>query len=58
MWEFFCGGQIKDIFSREDFRRITLTGQSAKGVIAGLGLAGYLLALLGLKNIINREEGD
>ena len=36
---------ITNIFAREEFRRKTITGGAAKGVIAGLGAEGYLLAL-------------
>ncbi len=36
---------ITNIFAREEFRRKTMTGGAAKGVIAGLGAKGYLLAL-------------
>ena len=36
---------ITNIFAREEFRRKTITGGAAKGVIAGLGVKGYLLAL-------------
>ncbi|AYO30714.1 MAG: 3-dehydroquinate dehydratase [Thermoanaerobacteraceae bacterium] len=48
---------LSNIFSREDFRRKTLTGQSAIGIIAGLGAEGYILALMGLKNILHKREG-
>lgn len=48
---------LSNIFSREDFRNKTLTGQSARGIIAGLGAEGYILALLGLKSIIDLKEG-
>lgn len=36
---------LSNIFAREDFRRITMTGGAVAGVIAGLGPAGYLCAL-------------
>lgn len=48
---------LSNIFSREDFRRTTITGQRAMGIIAGLGAEGYILALIGLKNILCKKEG-
>lgn len=39
---------ISNIFAREDFRRVSLLSQSCLGVISGLGLQGYELALLRL----------
>jgi 3-dehydroquinate dehydratase II len=36
---------ISNIFSREDFRKISHVSAKAKGVISGLGLQGYTLAV-------------
>lgn len=36
---------ISNIHSREEYRRHSVTAEKAKGVIAGLGLDGYRLAL-------------
>ncbi|MGB5006817.1 MAG: type II 3-dehydroquinate dehydratase [Ferruginibacter sp.] len=36
---------ISNIFSREDFRKLSHVSGKAKGVISGLGLKGYELAL-------------
>ncbi len=36
---------ISNIFSREDFRKISHISAQAKGVISGLGLKGYSLAV-------------
>ncbi len=36
---------ITNIFSREDFRKLSYVSGKAKGVISGLGLKGYALAL-------------
>ncbi|HNU88016.1 MAG TPA: type II 3-dehydroquinate dehydratase [Ferruginibacter sp.] len=36
---------ISNIFSREDFRKISHVSSKVKGVISGLGLKGYELAL-------------
>ena len=37
---------ISNIHSREDYRRVSVTAEKAKGLIAGFGLAGYRLALI------------
>ena len=42
---------ISNIFSRESFRTISHVSAKAKGVISGLGLKGYELALQALLNI-------
>jgi 3-dehydroquinate dehydratase II len=36
---------ISNIHAREEFRSTTVTGRAARGVITGLGFAGYLLAM-------------
>lgn len=36
---------ISNIHAREEFRHTTLTGAKARGIIAGLGLDGYRLAV-------------
>lgn len=41
---------ISDIFSREDFRKISVTGDNCKMIISGKGLEGYRLAI---ENLIN-----
>lgn len=41
---------ISNIFGREDFRKISHVSAKAKGVISGLGMKGYELAVL---NFIN-----
>ena len=40
---------ISNVHAREDFRQISYISGVAKGTIAGLGLQGYELALLNLK---------
>lgn len=42
---------ISNIHAREQFRRHSVTAEKARGVIAGLGLDGYRLALLALKSL-------
>lgn len=36
---------ISNIYAREEFRHISLTGKNCKGVLTGFGLDGYRLAL-------------
>jgi 3-dehydroquinate dehydratase-2 len=36
---------ISNIHAREEYRSKTVTGRAARGVITGLGFAGYLLAM-------------
>lgn len=36
---------ISNIYAREEFRHVSLTGKNCKGVLTGFGLAGYRLAL-------------
>jgi len=44
---------ISNIHAREPFRRISLVSGVADGVIAGLGVTGYRLALEALAGIVN-----
>ncbi len=43
---------ISNIHAREPFRRLSLTSGVAKGVIAGLGIDGYRMALEALAGIV------
>lgn len=36
---------ISDIYAREDFRKISVTGENCKEIISGKGLEGYKLAI-------------
>ena len=36
---------ISDIYAREDFRKISVTGENCIGIISGKGLDGYRLAI-------------
>ena len=42
---------ISNTFAREEFRHHSFTAQKSKGVIAGLGLEGYRLALMFLLSL-------
>lgn len=43
---------ISDIYAREDFRKISVTGESCLEIISGKGLVGYQLAIDKLLNDI------
>lgn len=47
---------LSNIHAREDFRRVTLTGRGAAGVISGLGAFGYLAAVDW--HLRRNEEGE
>ncbi|WP_068597450.1 type II 3-dehydroquinate dehydratase [Vaginella massiliensis] len=42
---------ISDIFAREDFRKISITGENCLEIISGKGLPGYQLAIDRFRNI-------
>ena len=47
---------ITNIYKREDFRHKSLISKSADGIICGLGVDGYIMALDGIKKIIANEN--
>tara|TARA_Y100001970_G_scaffold291987_1_gene431384 strand:- start:4312 stop:4758 length:447 start_codon:yes stop_codon:yes gene_type:complete len=47
---------ITNIYKREDFRHKSLISKAADGIICGLGTDGYIMALNGIKKIINNEN--
>ncbi len=47
---------ITNIYKREDFRHKSLISRAADGIICGLGTDGYIVALNGIKKIINNEN--
>ena len=47
---------ITNIYKREDFRHKSLISKAADGIICGLGVDGYVMALDGIKKIINNEN--
>ena len=47
---------ITNIYKREDFRHKSLISKAVDGIICGLGTEGYIMALNGIKNIINNEN--
>ena len=47
---------ITNIYKREDFRHKSLISKAADGIICGLGEDGYIMALDGIKKIINNEN--
>ncbi len=46
---------MSNIFSREEFRKKTVTGEKTLGVMAGFGAAGYWLAILAMKHILENK---
>lgn len=44
---------ISNIYAREEFRHVSLTGKNAEGVITGFGLAGYEMAV---KYLVGRKK--
>ena len=47
---------ITNIYKREDFRHKSLISKAADGIICGLGVDGYVMALDGIKKIIDNEN--
>jgi len=47
---------ITNIYKREDFRHKSLISKAADGIICGLGVDGYIMALDGIKKIIKNEN--
>ncbi len=43
---------ITNIYSREEFRHTSLTGRYANGIIMGMGLEGYSLAVRAIESLI------
>ncbi len=46
---------LSNIFKREDFRHHSYVALAAKGVICGLGVQGYLLALEAIKGLVPQD---
>lgn len=49
---------LSNIFQRESFRRESYVSPAAKGLIAGFGGTGYLLALEAMSHLIQPEKRD
>ena len=47
---------ITNIYNREEFRHKSLIAKVARSIICGFGTEGYILALQGLKKIIENEN--
>lgn len=46
---------ISNIYKREEFRHKSLISQEVNGIICGFGINSYILALDGIKNILNEN---
>ena len=49
---------LSNIHRRENFRHHTYTSKAATGVICGLGIQGYLMALEAMKNLIKTKKAN
>ena len=47
---------ISNIYSREDYRRKSITSEAVNGVICGFGENGYLLAIEAIKKLIYTDK--
>ena len=47
---------ISNIYSREDYRRKSITSEAVNGVICGFGEDGYLLAIEAMKKLIYTDK--
>ena len=47
---------ITNIYNREKFRHKSLISKTARSIICGFGVKGYILALEGIKEIIKNED--
>ena len=47
---------ITNIYKREDFRHKSLISKAADGIICGLGIEGYIMALDAVKKILSNEN--
>ena len=45
---------ITNIYKREEFRHKSLVSKAADGIICGLGVEGYIMALNGIKNLLKK----
>ncbi|HER24774.1 MAG TPA: type II 3-dehydroquinate dehydratase [Candidatus Atribacteria bacterium] len=48
---------LSDIFSREDFRRKSVTASACTEQIAGFGYQSYILAIYALKDLVKNKQG-
>ena len=47
---------ISNIYSREDYRRKSITSEAVNGIICGFGENGYLLAIEAMKKLIYTDK--
>mgnify|MGYP001344272711 CR=1 FL=1 len=49
---------ISNIYSRDDYRRKSITSEAVDGIICGFGEKGYTLAIDAIKNLIYKNSND
>jgi 3-dehydroquinate dehydratase-2 len=49
---------LSNIHAREPYRRVSLTAEAATGMIAGLGMHGYVLALEAVAALLERQSAE
>ncbi len=49
---------ISNIYSRDDYRRKSITSEAVDGIICGFGEKGYTLAIDAIKNLIYKKNND
>ena len=47
---------ISNIYTREDYRRKSITSEAVNGIICGFGENGYLLAIEAMKKLIYKKQ--
>jgi 3-dehydroquinate dehydratase-2 len=47
---------LSNIFAREEFRRRSITADACRGIVAGFGTEGYLMALRSLSKMLGEGE--
>jgi 3-dehydroquinate dehydratase-2 len=47
---------LSNIFAREEFRRRSITADACRGLVAGFGADGYLMALRSLSKLLNKGD--
>lgn len=49
---------ITNLFAREEFRHISITGKNCRGSISGFGLCSYIIAVTAAENLKEKKQGS